>query len=235
MAKIYAIIPARSGSKGLKNKNILPLAGKELMGYSIEFANKLGVDRVLCSTDSEQYAEVAKKFGAEVPFLRSKEAAADTAMEQDILRDLYAKFESHRMAQPDILVWLRPTFVFHDLKAVKRCISRLLDDSSLSSCRTVCETEGRIYHGDAEKILMPGFNDQNKSMIRRQEVPAAYKVFSTDVFRSHDRVAGDRFLGDRVGYEVINKICGLDIDDAFDFNLVELLVKHRRDLVNEYL
>ena len=68
--KIYAIIPARSGSKGLPNKNIKDLNGKPLMTYSIDFAKKIGVDRIFCSTDSQQYAKIAEQYGAEVPFFK---------------------------------------------------------------------------------------------------------------------------------------------------------------------
>ena len=70
--KIYAIVPARSGSRGLPDKNIKVLAGKPLIAYSIDFAKRLGVDRIFCSTDSKEYACIAKTHGAEVPFLRPK-------------------------------------------------------------------------------------------------------------------------------------------------------------------
>ena len=117
--KSYAIIPARSGSKGVPHKNIRKLCGHELLGYSVAFARSLGVDRVFCSTDSEEYAQVARKYGAEVPFLRSAAAAGDKAMEQDILKYLYEQFPLHDIAVPDLLVWLRPTFVFRDVASVR--------------------------------------------------------------------------------------------------------------------
>ena len=75
-----AVIPARSGSKGLKNKNIRLLDGKPLMAYTIEAARETGIfERVMVSTDSPEYAEIARNWGAEVPFLRSKEASGDGA------------------------------------------------------------------------------------------------------------------------------------------------------------
>jgi CMP-N-acetylneuraminic acid synthetase len=156
--KIYAIIPARSGSKGLPDKNIKDLAGKPLFAYSIDFAKKLNVDRIFCSTDSSVYAELAKKHGAEVPFLRSEEAASSTAMEQDILKDLYTSFEKENIPQPDILVWLRPTFVFRNLNDVKKCINLLKNNRSYTAARTVCESEARLYKVENE-ILMPMFEE----------------------------------------------------------------------------
>jgi len=218
--KIYAIIPARSGSRGVPNKNIRKIAGKELLSYAIEFAKKLPVDEVICSTDSIEYAEIAKKFGASVPFLRSAEASHDTAMEEDILEDLYLQFDAHNIEYPDLFVWLRPTFLFRDLDAVKTCIERMIRDSSLSACRVVVEAEGRLYHDDGGK-LKPSFDDHGRSMVRRQEMGKKYRVFNTDVFRGKPKNSGPAFLGENVGYVVVDKICGLDIDDELDVSIAE--------------
>ena len=232
--KVYAIIPARSGSVGVKNKNIRLINGQPLMSYSIQFAKALGVDRVFCSTDAEEYATIAKQYGAEVPFLRSDFAASSTAMEQDILVDLYQKFEEHNIPQPDILVWLRPTFVFRSLADVQKCIDQLKNDSSLTASRTVCESEGRLYKVEND-ILVPSFDDNGKSMMRRQDFGDRYKVFSTDVFRSDKKNTTDDFLGRKVGAVVTNKLCGLDIDDEFDFQIVENVLKYNSAIINEYI
>lgn len=232
--KIYAIIPARSGSKGLPDKNILNLAGKPLLAYSIEFAKKLNVDRVFCSTDSEKYASIAKIYGAEVPFLRSNFASSDTAMEQDILKDLYSQFKANNIPQPDLIVWLRPTFVFRSVNDIQQCIEMLQKDKSLTAARTVCESEGRLYKIE-NSILMPEFDDKGKSMIRRQDIGVRYKVFSTDVIRCSNAVVTDDFLGRKVAAIPISKICGLDIDDLIDFEIVDALIQTKTHLINEYL
>jgi CMP-N-acetylneuraminic acid synthetase len=230
---IYAIIPARSGSKGLPDKNIRLLSGKPLIAYSIEFAKKLCVDRVFCSTDSEKYSDIARQYGAEVPFLRSEKASADTSMEQDILEDLYFKFDKYNIHQPDLIVWLRPTFVFRSLSDVKKCITLLIERPDLSAARTVCESEARLYK-IIDGILIPEFDDKGKSMIRRQEIGNRFKVFSTDVFRV-TRPVTDDFLGGNIAAVVTSKICGLDIDDAIDFEIVEGILKSKYDLIREYL
>jgi CMP-N,N'-diacetyllegionaminic acid synthase len=217
--KVYAIVPARSGSTGLPHKNIKLLGGKPLIAHSIEFAKKLiSVDRVFCSTDSEQYAAVARKFGAEVPFLRSAAAASNTAMEQDILKDLYLKFSEHNIDLPDIIVWLRPTFVFRNVTHVEKCIDLISSDNSVSAARTVVESENRLY-GIEDGILRPQFEDHGRSMMRRQEMGHSYKVFSTDVFRFSKDNLHDSFLGHNVRGVVTNKICGFDIDDNDDFEM----------------
>lgn len=228
---VYAIIPARSGSSGLKNKNIQLLNGKPLLAYSIQFANFLGVDKVVCSTDSKEYAEIALSYGADVPFLRSAEASSSSAMEQDILSDLYEQFEKNLIAQPELIVWLRPTFVFRQIQDVKNCIQLLKTDASLTAARTVCESEGRLYKIE-HNILLPDFDDFGKSMIRRQDFGNRYKVFSTDVFRADATNTGDDFLGRKVASIITNKLCGLDIDDVFDFEIVENILKYNKKLVN---
>lgn len=232
---IYAIVPARSGSKGLPNKNIKMLAGKPLLAYSIEFAKRLpSIDRVFCSTDSKEYAEIARKYGAEVPFLRSTQAAADSAMEEHILDDLRASFAKHEIEEPSIVVWLRPTFVFRSVQDVERCIQALKNDSNLTAARTVIRAENRLYHIVGDN-LVPDFDDNGKSMMRRQDMVPSYKVFSTDVFRFDGNILGRDFLGRNVFAVETNSICGMDIDDAFDFELVRHVLESSPELVREYI
>lgn len=231
----YAVIPARSGSKGLPNKNIQKLAGHPLIAYSISFAKSLGVDRVICSTDSLHYAEIARSYGAEVPFLRSPFAATDTAMEHDILRDLADQFEVHKIANPHLIVWLRPTFVFRDIPAVRQCIQALEQNPKWTSARTVCETEARLYSLNADRQLLPKFDDGGRSMIRRQEIGSHYKVYSTDVIRFNRESATEDFLGRHVFGTPINKMCGLDIDDIEDFRLIEAIITGAPELVEPYI
>ena len=221
---IYAIVPARSGSKGLPNKNIKVMHGYPLIKYSIDFAKSLDcIDRVFCSTDSEEYKEIAVRCGAEVPFLRSPSAAIDTAMEPEILIDLRQKFIEWGIDEPDLLVWLRPTFVFRSKSDVLKCINMLKERPEITSARTVCETESRIYEIKNQRVI-PKFEDNGASMIRRQDVGIGYKVFSTDVIRFKGNDFNDDFLGRNVGAVVTNKLCGLDIDDEFDFQLVKSIL-----------
>lgn len=227
---IIAIIPARSGSKGIKDKNIRKIAGKELIGRSIEFAKKLPVDKIICSTDSEKYAEIARRYGAEVPFLRAKYASHDSAIEQHILQDLYEKFDKHNIKYPDLFVWLRPTFVFRDVEDVKECINRMINDKNLTACRVVVDAESRLYH-DENGMLKPSFDDKGKSMVRRQDMERKYSVFNADVFRGNTKNYEEDFLGNSVGYVVANKLCGIDIDDETDLLLASHMVE---SLPNEY-
>jgi len=234
-ARTIAVVPARSGSKGVPDKNIRKIAGKHLIGYAIEFALRLRqVDGVICSTDAEHYAEVARRYGADVPFLRSAESAGDAAMEEDVLREMHQGFVNNDIDVPDLIVWLRPTFPFRPIESVERCIQRMRADGTMTACRVVTPADARTYV-DAGGFLRPGFDDGGRSMVRRQDMPAAYHAFNTDVFRFPVPGSGDAFLGDRVGFEVAPRVCGLDIDDEVDFRIAAALIENARDLVDDYL
>ena len=92
--KAVAIITARGGSKRIPHKNIKEFCGKPILAYSIEAALASGVfDRVMVSTDDEEIAEVARKYGAEVPFMRSEKTANDYATTKDVLEEVLAEYE----------------------------------------------------------------------------------------------------------------------------------------------
>ena len=84
-----------------------------------------------------------------------------------------------------------------------------------------------------EGILKPMFEDNGKSMIRRQDIIGQYKVFSTDVFRSDKKNISDSFLGNRVAAIITNKLCGLDIDDEMDFKIVQSILTNNQQIINE--
>ena len=138
--RAYALIPARSGSKGLPDKNILPIAGHPLLAYSAAFGKAIPVERVLLSTDSPKYAEIGRAYGAECPALRGAEAASDTAMEEDILADLDRTLPGLGVALPDVWVWLKPTCPFRDPAAVAKALEVLRERPDVDSVRIVTES-----------------------------------------------------------------------------------------------
>lgn len=233
--KIYALIPARSGSRGLKDKNIKKINNKPLLAYSIKFAKKLDyVSRIFCSTDSKRYQKIAIEYGAEVPFLRSKSASGHLAMENDILKDLRKKFIKHQIEEPDFLVWLRPTFIFRNVNDVEKCIKLLIKNKKASASRIIVPAENRLYVKKGEYIL-PEFDNKNRSMIRRQDMVSSYKVFNTDVIRFKKNKFSDSFLGANVLGVTSDAICGLDIDNDTDFLIVKSLIENNKKKLNEYI
>jgi CMP-N,N'-diacetyllegionaminic acid synthase len=229
--RVYALIPARSGSKGVPDKNILEIDGRPLMAYSIAFGRALGIDRVLLSTDSAAYAEIGRTHGAECPFLRADFASSDRAREEDILADLDARLPAHGIELPDLWVWLKPTSPFRRLDAVHRAIDLLSRDTDIDSVRLVSEADARLQvindQGYLEPLL-PRSWPAHISKIPRTAIAPAYMPYNLEVFR-HDgwRKWGTGFMGKRIAPILQSHITGLDIDDRDDFDLIKALIESR--------
>ena len=117
--RVYALIPARSGSKGAPDKNVREIAGHPLVAYSIAFAKKIKFERIIVSTDSPKYQNIAVRYGADCPYLRGSKASNDTAMEEDILADLAANLPRFGIDMPDVWVRLKPTSPFRSVRSVE--------------------------------------------------------------------------------------------------------------------
>ena len=163
--------------------------------------------------------------------MRGENAAQDNSMEEDVLEDLDNKLRENKIDPPDIIVWLRPTFPFRSVEGLRLGLS-MLDDSA-DSVRLVTEGEPRLYEIQAD-YLVPRFEDGDRSMIRRQEFPATYKVFHTDIFWYKNISKGKKFLGDKVKAVVIHKLCSMDVDGIEDFQLIEALLTSKSPLVEKY-
>lgn len=231
--RVWAIIAARSGSKGLPGKNIRPLAGTPLLGHAVRFAaSSERFEKVMVSTDSEEYAEIGRSYGAWVPFLRGAAAASDDSMEEHVLSDIDQKLRAHAIDPPDIIVWIRPTFPF-------RCHADLEDalammDRDTDSVRLVTEGEPRLYES-IDGYLVPRFDDGGRSMIRRQEFPPVFRVFHTDIFWYDNLHQGQRFLGEKVRFQVIHKLCAMDVDGPEDFEIIEGIMTSRPAFAKKYM
>lgn len=228
--RAYALIPARSGSRGLPDKNILPIAGHPLLAYSVAFGRLLPVERVLLSTDSPRYAEIGRAYGAECPLLRGAAASGDTAMEEDILADLDARLPAHGLPLPDVWVWLKPTCPFRDLDAVHQALAVLRDRPDIDSVRIVSEADARLHRINAEGFLEPLLEgwDPARSKMRRSEFPKVYQPFNLEVFRHQGwRERGALFMGRRIHPIVLPRITGLDVDDADGFEIIRALIECR--------
>lgn len=120
MSKFAAIIPARSGSKSIKDKNLALLGGYPLLTYSIAVAKMIPeIKTVIVSTDSQEYATLAKNFGAEVPFLRPERLSLDNSTDYDFMSHAVSWFDENYKESPEFLVHLRPTTPLRDISVVR--------------------------------------------------------------------------------------------------------------------
>ena len=237
---VYAFVPARSGSKGLPDKNILPINGHPLLAYAIAFGKALGIDRVILSTDSEKYAEIGRYYGADCPYLRGEKASSDTAMEEDILADMEANLPAHGIPMPDIWVRLKPTNPFRKVEDALKAVEILKTDAEVDSVRHVTAAETRLCTVNESGHLEPLLEGwpADRSVIRRSEFPKAYQVFNLDVLR-HANLAkmGSAYMGTRAVPIIGEAISGLDINDLDDFDVVRSLIemRPRPDVVARHL
>lgn len=226
--KNLAIIPARSGSKGLKDKNIRPLNGKPLMAYTIEAALESGVfDKVVVSTDCQTYAEIAKKYGAEVPFLRAEHLAGDTVATNEVIIDLLDKFKTTG-SEFDSMMILQPTSPLRTSGDIKKAMALLIEKKA-NAVVSVCETEhSPLYTGAIPADLrMDGFLKKDIGY-RRQDLPKYYRLNGAiylariDYFLEYQ----DFYKKDCYAY-MMDKQRSIDIDDEVDFLLAEVVLKNR--------
>ena len=137
MTNVISIIPARSGSKSIIDKNIIILSGHPLIAYSIAAA-KLSkkIDRVIVSTNSNKYAEIAKKYGAEIPFIRPNEFSMDTSEDKDFLVHAMEWLRENEGKVPEYWVHLRPTTPLRDVTIIDNAIDKFINEKDATSLRS---------------------------------------------------------------------------------------------------
>jgi len=137
MSSFSAIIPARSGSKSIKDKNLALLGGHPLIAYSIALAKLTeSIDKVIVSTDSLEYAKIAEKYGAEVPFLRPKALSQDSSTDYDFMSHTVDWFDDNSKDSPDFWVHLRPTTPLRDPQVVKAAMTLISDRQDATALRS---------------------------------------------------------------------------------------------------
>ena len=137
MSSFSAVIPARSGSKSIKDKNLALLGGHPLIAYSIALAKTTeSIDKVIVSTDSLEYAKIAEKYGAEVPFLRPKALSQDSSTDYDFMSHTVDWFDDNSKDSPDFWVHLRPTTPLRDPQVVKAAMTLISDRQDATALRS---------------------------------------------------------------------------------------------------
>lgn len=176
---IVAIIPARSGSKSVPHKNIRIINGKPMLAYSIEHAQQSRlINRVIVSTDSEEYAEIARKYGAETPFIRPEEYATDTALDIDVFDHCLTYLKNEEGYEADIVVQLRPTYPIRNPEDIDRMITMLMENEKADSVRSMAlatEIPYKMWKKGPDGTILPIATDIPECYnMPRQELPTAY-------------------------------------------------------------
>lgn len=230
--KNIAIIPARSGSKGLVNKNIKLFSGKPLLAYTIEAAVATGLfDVVHLSTDSEQYAEIAREYGADVPFLRSEEMASDTADSWDAVNEALEKYEAMGKKFETVTL-LQPTSPLRSEKDIREAFG-LMSDKEANAVISVCEADHppMWFHPLKEDGSMIYFVNSADDGRQRQAFETQYRINGAIYLIKMDYFKEDHhnILRDGVFAYIMDKRTSIDIDDQFDFEVAEAILKNGKN------
>ena len=225
-----AFVPARSGSERVPGKNVRPLAGHPLLAYAIETALQSGVfDRVVCSTDSEEIADVARWYGAEVPFLRPAEYATSTSPDIEWLGFTLEQLEQ----RPDLFAIVRATNPFRGPAAVRRGLEQLLatpEADSLRAVELVKQHPGKMWLlADDRRTMRPLLDQASLDVAwhagQYQALPPVY-VQSSALELAWSRVVPE--TGTREGRVVAPFFTegyeSLNVDDEEDWERAERLV-----------
>lgn len=178
--KILALIPARGGSKSIPRKNLMLIAGKPLISYSIEQALSSNlITRTIVSTDDDEIAQVARDFGAEVPFMRPSEFAQDLSPDIDVFRHALEWLRDNEGYEPELVVHLRPTGPVRRVELIDRAIEEMRlnrDAHSLRSVAVAVQTPYKMWRINNGK-LVPVVNPEGVHEaynLPRQQLPTVY-------------------------------------------------------------
>lgn len=218
--KILAIIPARGGSKGIPGKNIKLIADKPLIAYSIEVArNSRFINRIVVSTDDENIAEAAKKYGAEV-VVRPKELAEDITPMDPVLKHVVDSLEKENYV-PDAVVLLQPTSPLRTVEHLDEAAEKFLngDFDSLISVEVIRNPQHEVIE---DKYLVPAFK---KIENRDKRKPVYIENGAIYISKTH-LIKNGKIRGDKIGFYEMDRHSSIDIDEPLDFEVVERLLSN---------
>ena len=211
--KVLGIIPARSGSKRIKDKCVKSFAGKPLIEYTINAAkNSKLLTEIVVSTDSIQYAEIVKKYKVNVPVLRPKRISGDKIPDKPVIEHMLEWFELHENKKFDAVVYLRPTTPFKTGRHIDDIINKA-ENGNFSSIRSVTKVHG-VYHPywmytEKNGTVFPLIHGKTaKEYYQSQMLPPVFRLNGVvDLIHTKTLISSDSLYGDNIGmYEIPEEI-----------------------------
>ncbi len=224
---VLAVIPARGGSKRLVGKNIRPLGGVPLIGWSLLAAQKSReITRTIVSTDDDVIAETARGLGGETPFLRPKELAADDTTSLAVLQHALDWFEKAEKSSPDLVVLLQPTSPLRTPEEIDAAV-RLVRDEGADSAQSVLLDETHPTHrfkldGGRLAPMFPGMQGGG-----RHDAPKIYRPSGSVYAMRPSVLRAGRIAGEHHRGLVCPPETSIDIDTELDFHMAEWLLSKR--------
>lgn len=232
--RVIAVIPARSGSKGLPGKNTKPLCGKPLIAWSIKEALKSKhIDEICVSTDSEEIIKIARDFGANPNFKRPAELAQDDSTTTDVL--LHALEEYKKINKYfDIIVCLQPTSPTRESQDIDESLELLVNNNDAWSAASVAEAEDLSLFASLKSGFLSWHGDPPNNIRRQQKKQKLYYLEGTITLSWVDKLIEHRgFYHDKTLGVVVPKWKSTDIDDLVDWYQAEGIIKNLQEIKNE--
>lgn len=224
--KVIALIPARGGSQRLPRKNVLPLNGKPLIGWSIEAALSCNyIDKVLVSTDDQEIADISLSFGANVPELRPEHLASNTAKTESVLNYTIDNFcEGY-----EIIILLQPTSPLRNSQNITEALEEFIIKQANSVVSvTPCEHSPLWTNKLSENGSMRDFLS-SEALQRSQDLESYYRlngaIYIFDIFDFSNKKT-ITYTEKTFAY-VMDSFSSIDIDNSIDFELAEFFIKKR--------
>jgi CMP-N-acetylneuraminic acid synthetase len=229
--KILGIIGLRSGSKGLRNKNIKLLGGAPLFTHILKCAKKTRlINRIIISTDSKYYQKLAIKYGAESPFLRPKKLAKDSSQELDFIKDLLKKLKTVENYTPDLVVRLMATCPFQKSFDIDFAIKKVLFNNYnssviISKCKQHPEKSLKLIGNKKKHLTTYISNNPLKvgSELNRQNFKDAYVRSNVIVCKTFVIKKYNSLTSKKTGFHIVPNT--IDIDDKLDFEYAKFFIK----------
>lgn len=230
MSNILCTICVRGGSKGVKNKNIKLINGLPLIAYTIEQAQQTGLfDHIVISTDSDEIASIAVKYGAEVFFKRSDEMASDTAGKLDVIRDAFVRSEAYYGKQYEYLIDLDATAPLRTMEDITASLAQLQKNGNDNLITAMPSRRSPYFNliemDDTGKVALSKSLD---GIVRRQDAPKSYDMNASIYIWKRDAILnGDSLFLEKTGLYVMPEERSIDIDTELDFEFVEFLMRKK--------
>lgn len=230
--KILAFIPARSGSKRIPKKNIKLLKGKPLIAYTIEAAKKSKyINRIVVSTDSEEIADIAKQFDAEVPFLRPSGISKVDSTEMQFFNHALDWFVKNENYIPDLIVLLYPTSPFRKAESIDKAIEKILKHPKADSLRSIrlCSEHPYKMWTIEDGYLRPFIkgSDFNIHTLSYQLLPTVY-IQNANIYITRPSTIKNKKspTGDIIIPFIMDEIESIDINRLLDFEYAKMIMNN---------
>ena len=249
------IIPARSGSTRVPNKNLAEINGKPLIYYSIKASLKTDASQVIVSTDSDEIADISKSFGAEVPFLRPRSISHSTSSSISVIIHTLLKLIENKNQIPEVIIFKPPTNPFLSGNSIQEMLNFKLSNRNIDSLMSIhipkiSALSFLSFSNESKKIKTQIYDINGVRLYdieRSQDRPISYasspacKITETRYFLEKyidKKIALEKCSGPTFNYEnssgyLVDSLEAHDIDNIADFELAKLIIENGKKLIND--